>query len=146
MALFLLPARPASVGKARHLAAAAAIRAAITAGHPAGHVDIDVLALVVSELTGNAVTHGTSRVVRGIHGGPRFLVRIAVQDGGVEVAVTDQGHHGDTAPEPGPMPDADAESGRGLALIEALTGRPLETKQLSSGKWRVSAVVPWRVT
>jgi anti-sigma regulatory factor (Ser/Thr protein kinase) len=142
--LFLLPATPASVANARMIAFHAAITGTLAAGRPAAFLDVDVLAVVVSELTGNAVTHGTGRVIRGLRSGPRFLVDVTITDDGVQIAVTDSGHT-DTAPNVGTMPGPEAESGRGLALIEALTGRPVETKQIGA-KSRVTALIPWRLS
>jgi anti-sigma regulatory factor (Ser/Thr protein kinase) len=142
--LFLLPAKPGLVSIARWRTVAEAILATLTAGLPPALLDLGLVALVASELISNAVRHGTSPVVRGLHGGPRVLVRIRTVAAGIEIAVTDNGTGTGGKPHAGPMPDQDSESGRGLALVQALTGYPVRAEQLASGKWQVTALVPWR--
>jgi anti-sigma regulatory factor (Ser/Thr protein kinase) len=146
MAIVLLPAHASSVPAARRWATAAAIRAVKSAGRPAGDIDIDSLAVAVSELTGNAVRQGTDFAVRGLRSGPRFLLQIEVSEDGIRVAVRD-GAGTATGPQASnqvrPMPGPAAESGRCLALVEALTGRPAQV-ELIGGRWQVTAVVGWR--
>lgn len=70
----------------------------------------DPLLLVVSELVGNAVRHGRAPF--------RMLLRRTRV--GVQVEVHDEA--AETSPEvPPSLPDADAESGRGLFLVDALS-------------------------
>ncbi|MEU6535426.1 ATP-binding protein [Streptomyces sp. NPDC047000] len=71
---------------------------------------LDPAALVVAELANNAVTHGRVQ-------GRDFLLTLHVVAGLLRVEVTDTS--GDRLPRP-QQADADAESGRGLALVEAL--------------------------
>jgi anti-sigma regulatory factor (Ser/Thr protein kinase) len=70
---------------------------------------VDVLALLVSEVTTNAVVHGAGSVG----------VRVLGTDGGVRVEVTDES----TAVPVVRRADTEAEGGRGLALVEALAVR-----------------------
>ncbi len=106
---WLVPHSPQSVGLVRRQVTAD-LRAAGT-----GAEVVDDVALVVSELVGNAVRHG-----RGLPGGglrahwdvARGVVRLEVEDGG----------SGPT--EVGPRPaSGTAESGRGLALVGLLATR-----------------------
>lgn len=72
---------------------------------------LDDVALVVSELVGNAVRHAKGLPAGGLH------VDWEIRPGVVEVAVTDGG--GSTVPRArnaGP----DAQGGRGLAIVDAL--------------------------
>lgn len=71
---------------------------------------LDPAALVVAELANNAVTHG--RVP-----GRDFHLTLHVVDATLRIEVTDTS--GDRLPSP-QLADDDAESGRGLALVEAL--------------------------
>ncbi|MEV6791827.1 ATP-binding protein [Streptomyces sp. NPDC051320] len=79
-----------------------------------GYVSDDV-ALVVSELAANAVAHG--RVP-----GRGFLLRLAVGPGCpavLRIEVSDA--CGKRRPQPDPrMPESDAETGRGLLLVQAM--------------------------
>ncbi|MDT0318347.1 ATP-binding protein [Streptomyces millisiae] len=71
---------------------------------------VDDAALVVTELVANAVTHTGSRYV---------VCRLAVCEDEVWLAVEDEG--GTSAvPRPG-VPDDEAECGRGLLLVEAVS-------------------------
>lgn len=102
--LTLWPATPHSVHRARH-----ALLDALTAWELGGLGDS--AALVLSELMTNAVRHG--RVSgRGI--GTRFVR----QADGLRIEVHDCG---DGKPEL-QSPAGDSEHGRGLALVDALTG------------------------
>jgi anti-sigma regulatory factor (Ser/Thr protein kinase) len=74
---------------------------------------LDPAALVVAELANNAVTHG--RVP-----GRDFRLTLYVVADTLRIEVTDTS--GDRPPRP-QHADADAESGRGLALVEALADR-----------------------
>lgn len=71
---------------------------------------LDPLLLVVSELVGNAVRHGSAPI--------RMLLRRTRV--GVRVEVHDE--RAEAAPDiPRSLPDAEAESGRGLFLVDALS-------------------------
>ena len=72
---------------------------------------LDVAALLVSELVGNAVRHGLALP----SGGLRASWELA--EGGLRVEVVDGGD-GPVGPPLPPSPDA--EGGRGLALVQAL--------------------------
>jgi anti-sigma regulatory factor (Ser/Thr protein kinase) len=74
---------------------------------------LDPAALVVAELANNAVTHG--RVP-----GRDFRLTLHVVADTLRVEVTDTS--GDRLPQPQRV-DTEAESGRGLALVEALADR-----------------------
>ncbi|WP_329124260.1 ATP-binding protein [Streptomyces sp. NBC_01465] len=82
----------------------------------------DIL-LCVSELVTNALVHG-------VPPGRGFLLRVLPYEGGVRVEVHDSG---DGVPAI-PRPDADADGGRGLLLVEAL-----------SDKWDVGERDPGKV-
>jgi anti-sigma regulatory factor (Ser/Thr protein kinase) len=98
----ILPRAPSSVREARRLAVA--LRGYVP--YPA----VDDLRLVLSELLSNAVLHGDGETVE---------VRVQVEDGVVRGEVVDGGD-GFAHPE---APAADATSGRGLAIVDALTWR-----------------------
>ena len=71
--------------------------------------------LLVSELFTNAVKYGSRRE------GTRIRLSVAVTDPHVRVEIGDRGRgfaEGETT-----MPDAEAESGRGLAFLDALADR-----------------------
>ena len=71
--------------------------------------------LLVSELFTNAVKYGLR------HEGSRIRLAVAVTDTHVRVEIGDRGRgfaEGETT-----MPDAEAESGRGLAFLDALADR-----------------------
>jgi anti-sigma regulatory factor (Ser/Thr protein kinase) len=70
---------------------------------------LDPLLLVVSELVGNAVRHGRPPV--------EMLLRRT--GGSVRVEVHDE--DASSGPRHGGLPDLDAESGRGLFLVEAVS-------------------------
>jgi anti-sigma regulatory factor (Ser/Thr protein kinase) len=72
---------------------------------------IDDVALVVSELVGNAVRHAQGLPSGGLH------VDWEIRPGVVELAVTDGGSP--TEPRVRNV-DVDAQGGRGLAIVEAL--------------------------
>ena len=74
---------------------------------------LDPAAHIVAELAANAITHG--RVP-----GRDFHLMLYVIADTLRIEVTDT--RGDRAPQP-QRPDADAESGRGLVLVDALTDR-----------------------
>ena len=71
--------------------------------------------LLVSELFTNAVKYGSRRE------GSRIRLSVAVTDGLTRVEIGDQGRG--FAGDPPKMPDGDAESGRGLAFLDALADR-----------------------
>jgi anti-sigma regulatory factor (Ser/Thr protein kinase) len=78
----------------------------------------DAVMLIVSELLTNAVLHS---------GGTEIQLSVTVRDGFLHIAVCD-GMPGRAERRPA---DGDAESGRGLALIEALVAE-------SGGAWGTS--------
>jgi anti-sigma regulatory factor (Ser/Thr protein kinase) len=84
-------------------------------GQLAGHSARDDAVTVASELASNSIAHSASRAAGG-----RFVVHVAVlRSGNAGVIVTDEG-----GPLRLPVPggaDADAESGRGLAVVRALS-------------------------
>lgn len=71
---------------------------------------VDVAVLLVSELVGNATVHGEDPVATAVSYGAGVL-RVEVSDGGPAFAPQCE------------MPGSDAESGRGLALVESLASR-----------------------
>ncbi|GGK83727.1 hypothetical protein Sme01_17820 [Sphaerisporangium melleum] len=71
------------------------------------HDLIDDVVVVVTELLANAL----------VHGGPPVRVALGMAPGTVTGSVTD---HGDGWPQPRPA-DTDAEHGRGLGIVAALT-------------------------
>jgi anti-sigma regulatory factor (Ser/Thr protein kinase) len=81
----------------------------------AGHPACDDAVMVASELASNAVAHSASRAAGG-----RFVVHATLlRSGNAGVMVTDEG-----GPLTLPVPagaDAEAESGRGLAVVRALS-------------------------
>ncbi|RKN40356.1 ATP-binding protein [Streptomyces hoynatensis] len=104
-ALWHFPARPASVMRARHTVARAL---------PKGLLPglTDDLGLLTSELVTNAIRHGSHR--------EDDLVELVLwpADGHYWIAVSDRGP---TRPLAAPArPDADAETGRGLFLVDRL--------------------------
>ncbi len=98
-----LPARAEAASRAR-----SALRALLG---PLG-LDADAAELLVSELVGNAVRYA---------GEGEVLVHARVADGLLRVEVLDSSQV--VPPLPTRMPSADAESGRGLLLVEALAER-----------------------
>jgi anti-sigma regulatory factor (Ser/Thr protein kinase) len=76
---------------------------------------------VVSELAGNAVRHAGSDTGRGTEGEPlaasRFTVGLWIADCGLIIAVHDQERRPPVRQEASP----ESESGRGLALVDALS-------------------------
>ncbi len=100
-AMATVPARTSSVPATR------AFLVALLAGWDVAPENIDDAALCVSELVANAILYGSGAV----------LLRVRVEHGGIHVAVTDHGKH---------LPhqiraDVNAEGGRGLWLVEALS-------------------------
>jgi anti-sigma regulatory factor (Ser/Thr protein kinase) len=86
-------------------------------GFPYGGGVSDAAALLVAELAANAVTHG--RVP-----GRDFELRLVLACGALRVEVTDtRGER--RPPKPGEIaaPKRDAETGRGLLLVDALADR-----------------------
>ncbi|MFI1090984.1 ATP-binding protein [Streptomyces sp. NPDC020917] len=107
---FRLPATRHSARLGRHLA----IRQLAAWGHPHDSDAAESVAAIVAELAANAATHG--RVA-----GRAFELTLALGDGLVRIEVSDT--RGEVRPpEPGSIetPAADAESGRGLLLVQAL--------------------------
>ncbi|WP_248958224.1 ATP-binding protein [Sphaerisporangium perillae] len=88
--------------------ARAFVRATLGAGHPA----LDDVTLLASELTTNAVVHSNSR-----DGGP-VRITLAETDQAIRVTVQDAG--ADTLPIV--SGDLSGEGGRGLFLVEQLSG------------------------
>ncbi|MEU6443075.1 ATP-binding protein [Streptomyces sp. NPDC047046] len=99
-----------------------------------GGVGTELAMLTVTELMANAVVHG---------GGRRpVLLLIAVEaDGALVIAVTDNSPR---VPGRCAMPGADAEAGRGLALLR-LFGVRVSWDVDGDGRKRTRALVPARV-
>lgn len=76
-------------------------------------LSLDPAALVVAELAANAALHGSDRRAG-------FRLSLTVTDTTLRIEVSDTA--GDRMPGAG-LPAADAESGRGLLLVEALADR-----------------------
>lgn len=68
--------------------------------------------LALSEACGNAVRHA--------HGGSVYSVNVAMDGDGCEVEVSDNGTWATTVPDTPDRVELEAESGRGLYLMEAL--------------------------
>lgn len=107
-------ADPVSVPGARRFV----VEGAAAVGH---HELGDVAELVVSELAGNAALHGAARFM---------YVSVNDRNGGLQVAVEDDGSVGADAvmPTPPALDDADdweqqATTGRGLAIVSMLASR-----------------------
>ncbi|MEV4186823.1 ATP-binding protein [Streptosporangium canum] len=96
---------PESVSTARHR-----VRELLGEGHPAS----DDVVLLVSEVVTNSVVHS------GSGGGGRVAMTVAVSSGAVLVEVSDAGS-GLSAPHVRNEPDA--ESGRGMFLVDLLADR-----------------------
>lgn len=96
-----------------------AARKFATGASEASGVDLAALELAVSELASNAVLHARTP----------FVVLVEHLRDGVRVSVTD---HDPTVPRPRRASAADI-TGRGLAIVEALTRR-LEVLTTESGK------------
>ena len=105
----MVPHAPQSVALVRRQVAAD-LRAA-----GAGDDAVDDVALVVSELVGNAVRHGAAAA-----GAGDVVLRVRARDGRVlRVEVDDAGDLPAVPPAPAPT----AESGRGLLLVDQLASR-----------------------
>lgn len=116
MEFLALEQQPLAVTTARHWALRACQRRGLD--EAVG----DAVELVTAEIVGNAVKHGEGLVVLTLGTSPAFISLLTgepvVQRGPVlAVAVTDGGP---TRPRPREAGD-DAESGRGLALVDALS-------------------------
>lgn len=142
-AIFVLPSVPASVTLARRLSTVA-IHFTLAAGHPAGHLDVDVLTTVVSELVTNAVQHGPGASEADPSKPPQVVMGVATRDRGVEIVVG-QATAAEAVSAALPMPGWASESGRGLAIVADLTGQPPRIEQIDGELW-VSALVPWRTS
>jgi anti-sigma regulatory factor (Ser/Thr protein kinase) len=104
----LLPYAPASVAVARQRLTADLVKAGIV------HAAVGDAALVVSELLSNAIRHAQPLP------GANLQVAWAVDDGSVEVAVSDGGSR--TRPHP-TYASVSALGGRGLDIVEFLSRR-----------------------
>ncbi|MEU1414256.1 ATP-binding protein [Streptomyces sp. NPDC046994] len=121
-ALLVMPARPASVRSARHIAEALLRRWDLCAD------DRYTAVLVVDELAANAAEHGHRRLTLRLDLGPDVL-RVRARD-----------HGGGCRPaRPGQDTDPD-EHGRGLAIIDALAAR-MEIRRDAAG-WCVAVELP----
>lgn len=107
-----LPSVPASVARVRRYAADACAARGFDG-------DYDTLALLVSEIATNALVHGSGRV----------RVRVLGSGGRVRIEITD----GSTAAPRPQRAGTDAEGGRGLALVDALSAA-WGTRPLPDGK------------
>ncbi|MFE1090699.1 ATP-binding protein [Streptomyces albidoflavus] len=95
--------------------------------------ELDAPVLIVSELVTNAVEHGSSPEDTAL------LLRLSVHPcGGLSVEVTDGGNL--PAGPPAPPPHPEAESGRGLCLVNALGARTT-WEQVATGK-KMCAFLP----
>ncbi|MFD3364168.1 ATP-binding protein [Streptomyces albidoflavus] len=95
--------------------------------------ELDAPVLIVSELVTNAVEHGSSPE------DTTLLLRLSVHPcGGLSVEVTDGGSL--PAAPPAPPPHPEAESGRGLFLVNALGARTTG-EQVATGK-KMCAFLP----
>jgi len=125
----LLRSTPRGARLARLLAA----RQLAVWGWPDGHEVAETAVSLVAELAANAVTHG--RVP-----GRDFQLRLTVGPGllrpdTLRIEVADA--HGGRRPDPAapvPVPGPDAESGRGLVLVDALASRWGVVDRLYCGK------------
>lgn len=115
---YVLPPDAASAARARRLAGAF-LRGRRRHSALAGARTDDAV-LIVSELVANAVEHGRSRC----------RLRLMVQGRRVTVEVGDQ----NSALPHRPAADADAERGRGLALVYGLAQRVDMTAAATGGK------------
>jgi anti-sigma regulatory factor (Ser/Thr protein kinase) len=79
-------------------------------------VDIEVAALLTSELVTNAITHG--RILRGDGDGGTVTLIIRSSEDQLRVEVYDTSH---APPVPGDSVPVDAEHGRGLQLVDSLS-------------------------
>ena len=129
------PARRARTfpGEPRHVAAARAFVAAALAGCPAR----EALLTCVSELAANAIVHTASGA-----GGSFTVEVIRPADGVALVAVTDEGGHSRPAIR---VSEGFAESGRGLAMVEACSSRWGYRGVSTSGGRTVWAEATWPV-
>jgi anti-sigma regulatory factor (Ser/Thr protein kinase) len=109
---FTLPADPSAIGAARRRV----LSAVRGWGHAIGPDTEGDLALVVSELTTNAVLHAQTSG----GDGDTFSVEVALARGALTVSVWDADPRPPCAPA---CPADDAEDGRGLALVAAVTRR-----------------------
>jgi anti-sigma regulatory factor (Ser/Thr protein kinase) len=126
----LLPCAPASVAVARQRLSADLAAAGVV------HAAVRDAALVVSELLSNAIRHA--------HPLPGASVQVAwaVDDGGVEVAVSDGG--GPTRPRQAHA-SVSALGGRGLDIVEFLSRRwGVRADDAGLTVWAVVAVPPGR--
>ncbi|MFE5540056.1 ATP-binding protein [Streptomyces sp. NPDC056492] len=85
---------------------------AVLAGWPVSAEVADVLLLAVSELAGNVVQHAAA--------GGRMRVGLAFDGGRLRLEVADQGGRPPLLPDPAAEVDPDAESGRGLLIVQLL--------------------------
>ncbi|MBC6461836.1 ATP-binding protein [Actinomadura sp. HBU206391] len=79
-----------------------------------GSADLDDMALCVTELVANGVKHTDSGR------GGKLMILLAKGRGVIRIEVTDDGAGG---ARPCPRDDPEAESGRGLRIVEALAMR-----------------------
>ncbi|MEV6582547.1 ATP-binding protein [Streptomyces sp. NPDC051582] len=85
---------------------------AVLEGWPVSAEVADVLLLAVSELAGNAAQHAAA--------GGRMRVGLAFDGGWLRLEVADQGIRPPRLPDPAEEVDPDAESGRGLLIVQLL--------------------------
>ncbi|MFK0046607.1 ATP-binding protein [Streptomyces sp. NPDC090741] len=85
---------------------------AVLEGWPVSAEVADVLLLAVSELAGNVVQHAAA--------GGRMRVGLTFDGGRLRLEVVDQGARPPRPPHPAEEVDPDAESGRGLLIVQLL--------------------------
>lgn len=84
------------------------------------------------ELTSNVIKHADSG------SGVRCVLTVSVVDGRLHAHLSDTGEPGQLALSRRSMPDQDSESGRGLALIQALVDDLEYFRSEDFNHWRIS--------
>jgi anti-sigma regulatory factor (Ser/Thr protein kinase) len=103
-------------GRPEHVQAARQFTDLVLRAH--AREDDGVASLLVSELVTNSVRHSRSGGANGT-----VAILVAVSPGEVLIGVTDDGGADVPVPQPAGEDDGDAESGRGLRLVDQLAAR-----------------------